>query len=76
MHNNKNKKTIDPTSAIYTIILEYCKTMSKDKVDSAEITPKILSKGFTSDQLKICINTYSDAGIWQWSSGSIRWLTK
>ncbi|EGC35437.1 hypothetical protein DICPUDRAFT_152234 [Dictyostelium purpureum] len=67
---SKEKKAhVNPISAIYSIIKDFCKQNKVSKVNILDIQQKIVSSGFTKQQMEECFSVYKD--VLYINSGSI-----
>lgn len=64
---NKRRRE-DATSRIFTIIRDYATASRSEEVDMKLCEAMVLRKGFTTEQLKTCLEEYEDLGVVQVNS--------
>eukprot|EP00744_Colponema_vietnamica_P026394 GILI01039135.1.p1 GENE.GILI01039135.1~~GILI01039135.1.p1 ORF type:complete len:229 (+),score=63.75 GILI01039135.1:99-689(+) len=64
MDDEPDKKGVDPMSAIFDIIRDVAARQNKLTVSYDEVEGRVLAKGYSSAQLKDCLDEYESLSIW------------
>ncbi|KAI8927057.1 MCM2/3/5 family-domain-containing protein [Entophlyctis helioformis] len=70
----------DPTSAIFEIIKDMCTRGNGSlmrEIPISSVRERVISKGFSEDNLQACISVYSDDDVWMTAGANnsrLRWL--
>eukprot|EP00457_Paulinella_chromatophora_P001680 gb/GEZN01001682.1/.p1 GENE.gb/GEZN01001682.1/~~gb/GEZN01001682.1/.p1 ORF type:complete len:737 (-),score=59.24 gb/GEZN01001682.1/:643-2853(-) len=66
--DDKEAKKTDSTSAIYQILKSYFSTSGKKSLKKADLENQVFTRGFTAQQLQVCLDEYVNLGIFNLSS--------
>jgi DNA replication licensing factor MCM7 len=72
----EDKKDLDPSSAIYNMLVTFSRDKKSTEIKLKDVRQRIVTKGFSDEQIQECLATYEDLGVWALSRNkeSIRFL--